>query len=84
MEWAFWNYDPCLMFGHSTDIIFFSSNVKHFLILFLMFCICVDAFVGIRNPFICDELHINGTEAAEFAEYLQRTIDNNMGNIYYF
>ena len=45
--------------------------------------ICVDAFVGRTNPFICDELHINGTEAASFAEYLQRTIDNNMGNIYY-
>ena len=43
----------------------------------------MDAFVGRTNPFICDELHINRTAAASFAEYLQRTIDNNMGKIYY-
>ena len=45
--------------------------------------ICVDAFVGRTNTFICDELHINGTAAAGFAEDLRRTIDNSMGRINY-
>ena len=39
--------------------------------------------MGRTNPFICDELHLNGIESACFAEELQRTIDNIMDNINY-
>ena len=42
-----------------------------------------DVFVGRANPFICDELNLNGIPAAGFAEELYRMFDSSMGNISY-
>ena len=43
----------------------------------------LDAFVGIPNQFIYDELNLNGIPTAGFVEELQRTFDNSMGSIRY-
>ena len=37
-------------------------------------------FLGRADPFICDEIHINEIEAADFAEELQITIHNIIGS----
>ena len=45
--------------------------------------ICGDAFVGRANPFICDELHLNGIAGRGYVEELQWKIDNSKGSISY-